>query len=67
MEVEEKMKECDNTMASLRTEALNEAKEIDGRKWEIVLMVVVLAVTAPFLLEGDRIISMLTGPDLLRL
>lgn len=30
-------------------------------------MVVVLAVTAPFLLEGDRIISMLTGPDLLRL
>ena len=57
MEVEEKMKECDNTMASLRTEALNEAKEIDGRKQEIVLMVVVLATTAPFLLEGDRIIS----------
>ncbi len=29
--------------------------------------VVVLSVSAPFLLEGDRILSMLTGPDLLRL
>ena len=28
---------------------------------------VVLSVTAPFLVEGDRILSMLTGPDLLRL
>ena len=33
MEVEEKMKEyCHTLSSSLRTEALNEAKEIDGRK-----------------------------------
>ncbi|KAK8793242.1 hypothetical protein WA588_006209 [Blastocystis sp. NMH] len=56
LEIEEKMKTCEEKEASLHADAEKEAKKIED-----------LSAMAPFLLEGDRIESMLTGPELLRL